>query len=146
MAKPGLHGDVERQRLAALARNAVDLGGGELTGEQADRARVAAERKLGLRCGGCGGRIGVGFEFTRIDVVMQDGRPAVDVQKLSACNGANGCDFATKAREGADAVRMIENVWCSGEPPVGAGETLDVAIVQAKAALRDTPEGRAGKG
>jgi len=141
MAKPGLNGQEERRRLAALARNAVDLGGrGELMGAAADKLRRQAEQQLGLRCGGCGGRIGVGFEFTRIDIVRnEDGRPTADVQRLSACNGANDCDFAAKAREGADAVRMIENVWCSGEPPVGA-DTLDAAIEQAEAALRDSPD------
>lgn len=146
MAKPGPHGNEERRRLAALARNAVELGGGELSGAAADKARRKAEQQLGLRCGGCGGRIGVGFEFTRIDIVVTDGRPGADVQRLSACNGAEGCDFATKAREDADSVRMVENVWCTGEPPVGADVTLDAAIEQAEDALRDTPDEPAAKG
>lgn len=122
-------GGTDTRRLAAMARAAVDLGSGELKGPVADRARRRAEQQLGMRCGGCGARIGMGFEFTRIDVVAQEGRPTVDVQRLSACDGSDGCEFAGKARGSADSVRMIEHVWLSGDAPVGGalGERVEGA-------------------
>lgn len=133
MAKPG---SAEAARLAAMARAAADLGGGALSGEMQYKGRVAAESQLGMRCGGCGERIGVGLQFTRIDVVLRDGKPAVDVARLSSCNGADGCDYADKARVDADVIEMVEFVWVHGDKPVGSGLSLDDAVQAAEDAVR----------
>jgi hypothetical protein len=120
-------------RLAAMSRIAKDLG---VVPEQVEATLIEqAEGKLGMRCTGCQQRIGVGFKFTRIDVTLHEGRPTVDVQYLSACNGADGCDFAQKARSGADVIEMVEFVWLHGDAPVGRGD-LDADVAQAEAHVR----------
>lgn len=142
MAKPG---SAEAARLAAMARSAKDLGGGQLTGAAAEEAIRKAEAQLGMRCGGCGERIGVGLQFTRIDAVMKDGKPTIDVSRLSACNGADGCDFAEKAREGADVIEMVDFAWLHGDKPVGWNLKLDEAVQAADdAAKGDGSSGVAG--
>lgn len=108
MAKPG---SPEARKLAAMARSAADLGGGELSGDVAARLLEQAEGQLGMRCGGCNRRITVGFQFTRIAAIVEGGKPTMDVVKLSACNGDEGCDFAMQAREGATVMEMVEFVW-----------------------------------
>lgn len=140
MAKPGTHGDADRAKLAAMAAQARDLGGGELPEAMLGKLRAQAEGQLGLRCGGCGKRIGVGLQFTRIDFVMKDGTPQVDVLKLAACNGADGCEYAAECREGADLIEMVEYVWLAGEPAVGSGASAEEAVAQAEAAVAPPPE------
>jgi hypothetical protein len=56
-------------------------------------------------------RVTVGFQFTRIAAIVEGGKPTMDVVKLSACNGAKGCDFAMKAREQATVMEMVEFAW-----------------------------------
>lgn len=133
MAKPGSNGARK-----VSAGGAVDLGKRTPVPEALEReGRANAEANLGMRCGGCGKRIGVGLQFTRIDIVRgDDGRPVADVLKLSACNGADGCDFAAKAREGADVVEMVEFVWLVGEEPVGGEQALPDAVQAAEDAAR----------
>lgn len=113
MAKPGQQAKEEMARLAAMSRQAADLGGArELPPKVAETVRRQAEGQLGMRCNGCGERVGVGFRFTRIEVgVGDDGVPAVDVAHVAACNGDSGCDFAARARAAADVVEMVEFVW-----------------------------------
>jgi hypothetical protein len=114
----------ESAQLAAMSRQAADLGGFPPAVEE--KLRRQAEGKLGMRCAGCGKRIGVGLQFTRIDIVAgEDGTPTVDVARLAACNGADGCDFAERARAGADAIEMVEFVWLHGDEPVGRGQLAD---------------------
>lgn len=136
MAKPG-----SREARAVANGRAVDLRKhAPVPDVMAQKVREQAEAQLGMRCGGCGKRIGVGLQFTRIDVERgADGRPAADVMKLSACSGANDCDFAARARENADVIEMVEFVWLSGEAPVGAHESLPDAVqrVQDQAGERD---------
>lgn len=115
MAKPGQGAADEMARLAAMSRRAADIPVAA-PAEVVARIMPRAEGQLGMRCGGCEQRIGVGFQFTRIEVVMQEGKPTVDVTKLSACNGENGCDFAMEARAGATVMEMVEFVWLDEEP------------------------------
>lgn len=123
----------ELAKLHHMGKIAKDLG---VVPEQVEAKLIEeAEKKLGMRCGGCLKRVGVGFKFTRIDVMIDQGRPTVDVQYLSACNGAEGCDFAQKAKEGADVIEMVEFVWLTGEKPVGHGD-LDADVAQAEEHLR----------
>lgn len=128
MAKPGQQAKKEMARLAAMSRNAADLGGGSIP--EALRAKVLgqAEQQLGMRCAGCGERITVGFKFTQIDVVLVEGKPVIDAAVLSACNGAGGCDFANKARADATCMEMIEFVWLDAPP---AEEPVDARRVRA---------------
>lgn len=125
MAKPG--SDAVRQ---IAASGAVDLSKRPVqhaSPEVAELVRRAAEGQLGMRCAGCHERITIGFQFTRIDVLVgASGRPEVDVQRLAACNGANGCDFAEEAKDGAHAMEMIEFAWLDGgENSAGAVASLD---------------------
>lgn len=115
MAKPGQDAREEQARLAAMSRQAAEI---ELPAPRAVAVEIQreAEGQLGMRCSGCHQRIGVGFRFVRIDVVMSEGRPTVDVTQFAACNGVNGCEFAMVAREGATAMEMVEFVWLDEEP------------------------------
>lgn len=116
------NGGPDMARLAAMSRRALDLGAMRgLPPELDEKVRAQAEQQLGMRCAGCGERIGVGFKFTRIDIVLVEDKPTVDVAYLSACNGAQGCDFAERAKDGADAMELIEFAWLSGAPPVPGG-------------------------
>lgn len=132
MAKPG--SDAARE-LAGMARRAADLGGGDVPEALVPQLAVKAEGQLGMRCSGCGERIGVGLKFTRIDYVMSEGKPTVDVSYLAACNGADGCNFANEARAGADVMEMIEFVWLHGDPPVGHGLSDEEQIAKAQSAV-----------
>jgi hypothetical protein len=114
MAKPGRQAREEMARLAAMSRQAAEIAV-PVPEQLAAGLRRQAEGQLGMRCSGCGERIGVGFQFTRIDVEVVEGRPTVDVTRLSACNGANGCEFAMQAREGAMVMEMVEFVWLDGD-------------------------------
>lgn len=114
MAKPD---DSEVRRLASLSRQATDLGGGPLAGEVAERIRVQGEKQLGLRCFGCGERIGIGFIFTRLDVIVEAGKPTIDRLRLAACNGVNGCEFAKQAAADADVMEAVEYAWLKQEEP-----------------------------
>lgn len=129
----GAPGPEQLAKLAAMSRQAADLGG-PVPASIEEEGRRQAELRLGMRCAGCGERIGVGLKFTRVDVVMSEGKPAIDVQVLAACNGANGCDYATKAQEGADVMEMVEFVWLHGGAPVSAGD-LDADVAQAETAV-----------
>lgn len=128
------NGTREAAQLAAMARRAADLGAGAAPAAIEAKGRHQAELKLGMRCAGCEERIGVGLEFTRIDVVMVKGKPTIDVQKLACCNGADGCKFAEEARGAADAMTMVEYVWLNGDAPVGAGLAVEDAVEQAERA------------
>jgi hypothetical protein len=129
----------EEQRLAAMARNAADLGELQaVAGEVEEKALAEAELQLHMRCNGCRKRIGVGLVFSRFEVTQgPNGRPIVNRMKVGACNGAEGCDFAAKAREGADLMEMVEFVWLTGEAPVGHG-TLEGDVDAAQSAARST--------
>jgi hypothetical protein len=136
MARPGDRAGASRDVMRGMAQKAHDLQAPVPEAMQ-EKVRVGAEKQLGMRCGGCGRRIGVGLQFTRIDVVRgQGGVPQADVMKLSACNGADGCDFAEEARKGADVIEMIEYVWLNGEEPVGTG-SLEGDVEAAERAAGD---------
>ena len=128
--------EIARRRAQASAtKGGVDLAA--LKDE--DKIRVEAEKRLGYRCAGCDERIGVGLKFVRLDVSPPpagETRPQVEHAIIFACNGANGCDYAEKARGGADMVEMIEYVWLQGDAPVGAGQ-LDADVAAAEGAVRD---------
>jgi hypothetical protein len=115
MAKPGQGARDEMARLAAMSREAADLSSGPAPPELVERLRPQIEGQLGMRCAGCGERIGVGFKFTQVGVSIVEGKPTADVAYLSACNGDSGCNFAAEAREHATAVEMVEFVWLDEE-------------------------------
>lgn len=117
MAKPGQQAAAEMARLAAMSRQAADLASGEAPAELREKLIPQIEGQLGLRCQGCGERIGVGFKFTRVGLSIEDGKPVADVTYLAACNGDAGCDFAARAREAATVVEMVEFVWLDEEEP-----------------------------
>lgn len=92
---------------AAAMRNggAVDLSVARLTDREAQEAQEYLELRGGLRCGGCGRRLGIGFRFTSIDP-----RSRQPIVKLSACSRAD-CGFAAQCREGATLVEFVEYAW-----------------------------------
>lgn len=146
MARPGDRAGARRDVLGAMAARVPDLGRRELPPEMAQRTRAHVETQLGMRCGGCGKRIGVGFQFTRIDVVIgEGGAPSGDVLRLSACNGADGCEFADSARENADVVEMVEFVWLQGDAAVGRG-SLEEDVEQARRVANGDRASRAAAG
>jgi hypothetical protein len=97
--------------LSQMAQQAVELNR-PYSAEQEATLRAQAEMHMGLRCNGCGERIGMGFRFTRIDISSQteDGKPKVEVAKTVACS-RDECDYADRARLDANLVEMIEHVW-----------------------------------
>lgn len=102
------------KELARLSRQAKIIQR-SVPDELREKMLVKAETQLGLRCGGCFERITIGFLFRSIEVATgDDGKPLIDVAKISACNGANGCDFADQARQGATLVEMVEYAWLDG--------------------------------
>lgn len=87
------------------ARGVVDLTARGLSDEQARQVQETIELKQGMRCSGCGRRIGIGMEFTSID-------PRADqpVIKLAACSRED-CEFMEECREGATVMQMVEYAW-----------------------------------
>lgn len=132
MAKPG---SAEAARLSGLSRTATDLSKAQtVPAAVAEKVLESTERRLGLRCAGCGERIrGPGFLFTRIDAVMSEGKPSGDVVRLSACSGSDDCDFAMRARDGATVMELVEYVWLDELPPDGGGEQAPAAEEPAEA-------------
>lgn len=73
-----------------------------------DEQRLDHERKLGMRCGGCKGRIGLGFEFVMFAVVEVPGaRDRLASAKAYACTRED-CDYAETCMRESNAVRQIE--------------------------------------
>lgn len=101
MAKPGTNA------ARALASGAVDLGLRGMSDEQAAQVQEMIEARTGLRCMGCGRRIGLGFHFLSID--PRD--PDRAIIRLAACTREE-CDFAEKCRGGATAFEAVEYAWC----------------------------------
>lgn len=120
MAKPGSKG------ARSIAQTGVDLSKLKaLSPEVEAQALVEAETKLGMRCTGCGQRIGMGFKFSALEAIPgENGKPEVVRMSMSACEGIEGCDFAEQARKGATCVEMVEFVWLDsdGEPEEQAAE------------------------
>lgn len=118
MAKPG--SDAARD-LSRMARQAHDLGDRKIPEEVAEALCAAEEVRTGMRCAGCGERIGVGFRFTRVEALIhpKTHEPMAASMIVGACNGAAGCDFADEARSGASAAEMVEYLWLDGlgRPP-----------------------------
>lgn len=101
MAKPGSNG---ARRIAQSG--AADLSRAGMSEEQAARASEMAELALGMRCKGCGRRIGLGFRFTSIDP-----RSEHPVIQLSAC-ARDDCNFATLCKDdGGVVVEQVEYAW-----------------------------------
>jgi hypothetical protein len=136
MANPGSD---QARKLAAMSRRAADLSSAKALPPKIEaQALVDAELRLNMRCGGCKERIGVGLVFSRFEVgATEEGRPVVNRMRMGACNGSNGCDFAAKARKGADVVEMVEYVWLTGDAPVGAGDLSADVQAAAEAAAED---------
>lgn len=100
MAKPGSN---HARRIAQ--NGSVDLSRAGMSDAQAWAAQAKVELMQGKRCSGCGKRIGLGFEFTSIDVTNPE-----PVIRLAACT-RHDCDFAERAREGATYMEAVEIVW-----------------------------------
>lgn len=102
---------------------AVDLSRGPaLSAEQAAGAQREYEVRQGMRCAGCGRRIGVGFRFVKLEVVSTPQGIGVGQLLLGACNGSEGCDFAELARQQASMMELVEFVWLDGgDAPVAGG-------------------------
>lgn len=119
MAKPGSGDAKQLAELAKMSRLAHDLSAGKLPEGYAVQMVVEAEARLGFRCAGCGARVTTGFQFTRVSPVNEGGRPTVDVQQLTACNGENGCGFALEVKNSdppPTLMEMVEYVWLSADP------------------------------
>jgi hypothetical protein len=90
---------------------AVDLGAIKLTLEDRAVGQFYAEMKAGMRCGGCGRRIGVGgFRFTAFRTEVVEGQPTVVAMVKSAC-ARDDCNHADSLKGSADVVEMCEFVW-----------------------------------
>lgn len=99
MAKPGSDAARELKELGQMSRLAHDLGQGKLPEAYADKMQEQAEGRLGMRCSGCGERIVIGFKFTRIEPVNDEGQPTVDVSTLAACDGRHPiCSHCGRSR------------------------------------------------
>lgn len=102
MAKPGSD---DARRLARAAAGARDLSRAGMSPQESAEAQEVMEIMNGLRCGGCGRRIGAGFHFTSIAP-----REAQPILKLSACS-RDDCDYAEKCRHGGTFIEVCEYVW-----------------------------------
>lgn len=143
MAKPGSN---EARELTSMARQAHDLSDVTIPDRVVAELVKAEELKRGMRCAGCGRRIGVGFKFTRVEVDAhpQTREPISYAIQVGACNGdapegEPACDFAGEARKGATAVELVEYVWLdTGERPVSSDEPSIANL--ARAAAREHPD------
>lgn len=72
----------------------------------------AAEKKLGLRCSGCGRRIHNGFRVTEFRETFdpEEMKPVIRVAQGVVCV-RDDCDAAGQAMARAHLVEKIENVW-----------------------------------
>lgn len=86
-------------------RGAVNLARAKMSDKQVAEAGEMLELQLGMRCGGCGRRIGIGIKFTSISVRKQS-----PVSKLSACDRED-CGFAEEARDGGTVMEVFQLVW-----------------------------------
>lgn len=104
MAKPGRDARELREQIAN-GGGAKDLSRLKMGDEEALAATEMLEHSLGLRCDGCGRRVGRGFVF--VSIAVKEERP---VMKLSACSRED-CGYATLCRVGATYVEQREYVW-----------------------------------
>lgn len=100
MAKPGSN---DARRIAA---GGVDLSVKAMSDEKAAETQIALEYMQGLRCSGCGLRIGLGIRLYSIDP-RDENAPIV---RRCAC-AREECDFADFARGGATYMEMVDLVW-----------------------------------
>jgi hypothetical protein len=129
----GANGQNARRTATQHARavsGGVDLSKQRMTDEQAQHAQEDMELQLGLRCGGCGRRVGMGFRFKSFDV-----RSDMPIVQLIACV-RDDCDFAEQARVDADVMEMVEYAW-TDENGVDAPAAQTVAEAHAAAAERE---------
>jgi hypothetical protein len=99
MAKPG------SSDAARIAAGGEDLSRLRMSDEEAREATEMMELSLGLRCNGCGKRIGRGFSFVSIAVKEKN-----VLMKLAACARPE-CEYAAACRNGGTYVEMVEYVW-----------------------------------
>lgn len=87
--------------------------------------QATLEMAQGLRCNGCGMRMLAGFHFTSL--APREDRVAL---RLAACSRAE-CGYATKCREGATYVEMVEYVWLDEYgPDAPASKAFEKASAQ----------------
>jgi hypothetical protein len=87
----------------------LDLSRLKMSDEQVQAKQERVELSNGLRCGGCGRRIGRGFGFTSIAV-----REEAPIMRLSACS-RDDCDYATACRAGSTYCEELNHVWLDPE-------------------------------
>lgn len=83
-----------------------DLGLARMSDDQAREMQEVYELKLGMRCSGCGRRIGVGIQFTAI-APRSERMPVI---RMAACRRED-CDFMEQAKDGAAAMQVVQFVW-----------------------------------
>lgn len=123
MAKPGA-------AAKAAMRGARDLSRARMSDQDVVEVQGELEMAQGLRCNGCGRRIGAGFHFTSIAP-----REQKVMMRMAACSRED-CDFGQVCREGATYVEMVEYVWLDG---VGLDAAPTKAFVKAMGS-RASPE------
>jgi hypothetical protein len=106
MAKPG-------SEAARALSGARDLSRARMSDEEVLKRGELLEILNGLRCGGCGQRIGRGFTF--VSIAPREEQP---LMKLSACARPD-CGYAAACRPNATYVEQVEYVWLD-EPGMDA--------------------------
>lgn len=136
MAKPG------SRAAAALAGRAADLSRAALSDDQVADQQERFELAQGLRCNGCGRRIGAGFNFTSIAP-----KEKMPVLKLSACS-RDDCEYGLKCREGGTYMEFVEYVWLDElglDAPPAAAVTKRLEKEAERAEARAAVEDRAAQ-
>lgn len=124
-----------QKKTAAQIAGGVDLSKSKLTDEQVRQAQETMELRAGMRCGGCGRRITMGYQFTSL--APRDA--AAPVIRLSAC-AREDCEYAMVLRDGATVMEMVEFAWLD---ELGADAPPAKAVVEAKARkAQATPHGK----
>jgi predicted metal-binding protein len=125
MARPG------QKKTAAQIAGGVDLSKSKMTDEQARDAQEQMELRSGMRCGGCGRRITMGYQFTSLAPRAVE----APVIRLSAC-AREDCDYAMVLRDGATVMEMVEYAWLdelgNDAPPAKAVVEAQARSAQAK--------------
>lgn len=113
MANGAPHGSRDLRRMAAQVKPVEDTS---------EEGRAWVERKVGLRCGGCGERIVKGFEFVRLQVLKDPvtGERAAVRSTVHACVRPD-CDFVMEVAQTATAARKLDNEWLFMDDPRLAG-------------------------
>lgn len=90
---------------------AVDLDSlRAMTPEKQAEGQFYAEMNAGMRCGGCGRRITLGFKFTAFRTEYVEGQATAVAIVKSACTRPE-CDHAGKLQAASSAAEAVEFAW-----------------------------------